>query len=89
MVSKIWYRVSIIWGLGSPIFQKMVIKYLVSGTDLGVGTPFFQKLVIRDWYLVLIWGGGVNTSGYTENGVGTRWVGILNWYSPPLKSDTK
>ena len=57
---------------GCPIFQKMIIQYLLLGTDLGVGASFFQKLVIRDWYWVPIWGGGVNTSGYMESRVGTR-----------------
>ena len=70
-------------GGGGAIFQKMIIKYLVPGTDLGMGAPFFQKLVIRNWYCVPIWDGGVNTSGYTERRVGTRLVSIQNWYPPP------
>ena len=69
---------------GCPIFQKMRIKYLVPGTDLGVGATFFQKLVFRDWYWVSIWGGDVNTFGYMESRVGTRWVSIRNWYLPGL-----
>ena len=49
---------------GLPYFPENYNQ--VFGAGFGCGCPFFQKLFIRDWYWVPIWGGGVNTSGYTE-----------------------
>ena len=69
-----------VWGL--PYFPENDNQVFGAGYRFGGGCPFFQKLV-SDWYWVPIWGGGVNTSGYTENRVGTQWVSILNWYPPP------
>ena len=71
-----------IWGV--VVFKMILItKHLVPGTDLGEGAPFFKKMVIRDWYWVPIWGGGgVNTSGYMESRVGTRWINILEIGTP-------
>ena len=51
-------------------------------TNMGGGYPFFEKLVVKGWYRYQLWGGGVKTLRLVENGVGTQWVGILNWYHP-------
>ena len=62
----------------------MVVESLLSYTNLWVGIPFFEKLVTKCWYRYQFWGSGVNTFRFFENGVGTQWVGILNWYPPCL-----
>ena len=62
---------------GCPIFQKMIIKYLVPGTDLG-WVPLFSRNCSSGIGIGYQFGVVVSTPLGTRKD-GTGWVSILNW----------